>query len=362
MRKLTVRETIRMVEGLGTVNARENRRLQALRGQMPPRKEDVPRPPLRIGLYQDAEKMPNTLYDHVMKDHQGTQKAVWSACGIGEAEWTRFHQNKTLPDEKLLWRLLFGIHRLHRDGDKPLYGKAAEHVFSLIEIAETEGDAAIVPSLETEAMDKLILSLDAAKRANAAAAQEAEERAAEYDADTAQTIRETLEEQAENALMLYIYTHLPSDVRTNADIYHRCGISSDTWTQMKKNLRQPAFPVLARLAAGLRMTADEADALLCMAWAQRSQLAGVLHGMWMGGVTVPEDIDEVLAYWFPEDGDMRLYGDPAVYEQIAEAKAAATDERILQRRKKEKRRDPRGYKADEAILALFREYDEDEEP
>ena len=34
MRKLSARETIRMVEGLGTVNARENRRLQALRDQV----------------------------------------------------------------------------------------------------------------------------------------------------------------------------------------------------------------------------------------------------------------------------------------------------------------------------------------
>ena len=361
MRKLSARETIRMVEGLGTVNARENRRLQALRDQMTPRREDVPRPPLRIGLYPDADKRPNLLYDYVMKDHTGTQKTVWSTCGIGEAEWTRFHQNKTLPDEKLLWRLVFGMPGLRRAGDEPLRGKAAEHAMSLVEIARDEGEAAEASSLEGEAVDKLILGLDAGRLANEAAVQDAETRAAEYDADTAQIIRETLEEQAENALMLYIYTHLPSDVRTNADIYRRCGISSDTWTQMKKNLRQPAFPVLARLATGLRMTADEAETLLSMAWLQRSQLSGVLQGMLKGGVTVPEDIDEVLAFWFPDNGDMRLYGDPAVYEQIAEAKASAMDERILQRRRREKRREPREYQADEALLALFREYDEDEE-
>lgn len=365
MKKPSVRETVRMIEGLGTVNAQVNRRLHSLRSQMPLRDEAAPRPPLHIGLHENAERMPNELHAHVMASHPGTQKGVWSACGIGETEWMRFHQNKTLPDEKLLWRLVFGLPKLRREGDAPLYEKATGHVFSLIDIHAAEGDDAALPSLDTEAVDKLILGLDAARQASEAAADAGAGRAAAYDEDTAQTIRETLAAQAENAVMLFIYTHLPSDIRTNADIYRRCGISSDTWTQMKKNLRQPAFPVLARLACGLRMTADEAESLLCIAWAQRSQFAGVLRGMWLGGVTVPEDIDELLGYWFPEDKDMRLYGDPAVYKQIAEVMAAAVDERILNRRKAEDRPPEavRGtFRASEALLALFRGYDEDEIP
>ena len=365
MRKPTVQETIRIIDGLGTVNARENRRLHALRSQMPPRDESAPRPPLHVGLYPNAEQMKNNLYDHIMADHSGTQKDIWSVCGIGETEWTRFHQNKTLPDEKLLWRLFFGIAKLRREGDGPLYTKAAEHILSLTDIHAAEGEDAPLSSLDVEAVDKLILGLESSGRAVSAAADEAEARTELYDEDTAHTIRETLAEQAENVLMLFIYTHLPADIRTNADIYRRCGISSDTWTQMKKNLRQAAFPVLSRLAAGLRLTADEADSLLCIALAQRSQLAGVLRGMWLGGVTVPEDIDEILAYWFPDEPDMQLYGNAAVYDQISEAKASAKDDRILQRRKKERR--PRdaaygNYQVSEAVLALFREYDEDEIP
>ena len=365
MRKLSVQETIRTIDSLGTVNARENRRLHTLRSQMPLRDESAPRPPLHIGLHPDAEQMKNTLYNYVMADHSGTQKDIWSICGIGETEWTRFHQNKTLPDEKLLWRLFFGISKLRRKGEDPLYTEAAEHILSLIDIHPSEGEDNPLPSLDVEAVDKLILGLESSNRAASAAADEAAERAEAYDEDTAQTIRETLADQAENALMLFIYTHLPADIRTNADIYRRCGISSDTWTQMKKNLRQAAFPVLARLAVGLRLTADEADTLLCIALAQRSQLAGVLRGMWLGGVSAPEDIDEILAYWFPDNSDMQLYGDPAIYNQISEAKASALDDLILQLRKKE--RQPRdaahgSYHVSEADLALFREYDDDEIP
>jgi hypothetical protein len=66
---------LRMIEGLGTVNARENRRLSQLQTQLPARDNDAPRPKLQIAIRQDAADIPNRLMDfpiHVtVRDYKG---------------------------------------------------------------------------------------------------------------------------------------------------------------------------------------------------------------------------------------------------------------------------------------------------
>ena len=278
VRKGTISQMLRMIEGLGTVNARENRRLSQLQTQLPARDNDAPRPKLQIAIRQDAADIPNRLMQVLSAIVRTIAKPVWQLCGLGEAEWAAFRQNRSLPDEKMIWKLVFGLTDVRRKGADPLFLAAGEHALALVEIT-ADGDAPAVSPSDEKQVDALISGLDAVARKVAAGVKEAAMRTMEYDENTASTIGQEVLRQPENALMYFIYTHLPDDMRTNADIYTRCGISADTWTQMKKNLRQ-ALPVLVRLTTGLRLTADEAREMMAIAWAQRSMFSGVMHGMW----------------------------------------------------------------------------------
>lgn len=359
VRKCTVSQMLRMIEGLGTINAQENRRLSELQKQLPARDDAAPRPSLRIALRQDGAELPNRLLQTVAAIVRKVYKPVWQLCGLGEAEWAAFRQNRSLPDEKLIWKLVFGLTEVRRRGADPLFIAAGEHSLALVEIT-ADGDAPAVAPSDEKQVDTLIAGLDAIARKTAAAVKEAARRTLDYDEETAKTIGREVMRQPENALMYFIYTHLPDDLRTNADIYGRCGISADTWTQMKKNLRQASLPVLARLTAGLRLTADEAREMMAIAWAQRSMFSGVLQGMWRSGVVEPEDIDELLVYWFPGDKGMQLYGSEELYDSISIAQSEMLDKLILRNRGKGQKSIP-VTKASAETLALFEGFDDDED-
>ena len=359
VRKGTISQMLRMIEGLGTVNARENRRLSQLQTQLPARDNDAPRPKLQIAIRQDAADIPNRLMQVLAAIVRTIAKPVWQLCGLGEAEWAAFRQNRSLPDEKMIWKLVFGLTDVRRRGADPLFLAAGEHSLALVEIT-ADGDAPAVSPSDEKQVDALISGLDAVARKVAAGVKEAAMRTMEYDENTASTIGQEVLRQPENALMYFIYTHLPDDMRTNADIYTRCGISPDTWTQMKKNLRQAALPVLVRLTTGLRLTADEAREMMAIAWAQRSMFSGVMQGMWRSGVVEPADIDELLGYWFPSDKNMVLYGSEDVYDAISLAQSEMLDKLILRSRSKGKKTVP-VTQASAATLKLFEGYDDDED-